>query len=646
MDRGMSGKKTIRKKLQGSNSFNPFNREFDVDKLKRYIEQAELKSDDDKYAKTIAESAEIYNYYYNEYVEVIKKAIEKENISIVDVVETVFGMANLDYIQLSKQAMENRQNKSLFDFAHLELDNSEQSFGTINIVGAVEGQVDYINTILNIIRHIVPNEKVGMGKDKLRIVHRMYVIANILYYIKESYDVALWEDGYIDKRNNELHVKYIDGEYPLAKHIGYIRTENNIGGSLSAVECLSNMDIFHKEYFLTGRSDYIIENAELDEQGYIQYSLVKKENNYEEDMPYVLGRTEVDLYYPFIYNEKIETLNGLSINDMIILFSKLSKLMEKIEHFKTDKYKNCSLVLVKIEKKEMVRFLKQTTVYCKKQIEAFLEINTNRIDNVHRINLRERPLLLLDNTFLCLMSAIAAPNYSYLTDVWLDAAGVDLTQRGKNFEKYIKKSLEETLEKKGYMHYVSQTNKFTNYQGDFEEIDLVLNLKNTVILAEVKCITYAMECRNTHNNMKIIKKAADQIKRKANFIDMYKKELANDIGNIEDKKNIKVIITNYPIFAGTKVEDVPIVDFYLFDSYFRSGKLTNVALTADGKRSKVEISYYSDENEMCEKIEKFIENPPSIEVIRKKLKLEERQLTFPKSEIQIFQEFPSVCIED
>lgn len=80
--------------------------------------------------------------------------MKKENISIVDVVETVFGMANLDYIQLSKQAMENRQNKSLFDFAHLELDNSEQSFGTINIVGAVEGQVDYINTILNIIRHI------------------------------------------------------------------------------------------------------------------------------------------------------------------------------------------------------------------------------------------------------------------------------------------------------------------------------------------------------------------------------------------------------------------------------------------------------------------------------------------------------------
>ncbi len=69
-------------------------------------------------------------------------------------------------------------------------------------------------------------------------------------------------------------------------------------------------------------------------------------------MPYVLGRTEVDLYYPFIYNEKIETLNGLSINDMIILFSKLSKLMEKIEHFKTDKYKNCSLVLVKIEKRK------------------------------------------------------------------------------------------------------------------------------------------------------------------------------------------------------------------------------------------------------------------------------------------------------
>ena len=95
---------------------------------------------------------------------------------------------------------------------------SEQSFGTINIVGAVEGQVDYINTIFNIIRHIVPNEKVGMGKDKLRIVHRMYVIANILLLYKKN--LMMLRYGKMDiliKRNNELHVKYIDGGVSIGK---------------------------------------------------------------------------------------------------------------------------------------------------------------------------------------------------------------------------------------------------------------------------------------------------------------------------------------------------------------------------------------------------------------------------------------------
>lgn len=646
----MSEKKTIRKKLQGITIFNPFNAKFDADKLKCYIEQVDLISDDDRYAKTIAESAELYNFYYKEYTEKIKNEIKKANISIEEVIMTVFSMANADCLKLSKELTKNKSIINLVNMAHLQVDSPEQQFGKMNIIGAVEGQVDYINTMINIIRHVVPDKENKLSVHSSQVhkskeIEEGYKIANLLYYIKESYDVALWEDGYIKKRENKIYVKYIDEKYLLAKHIGYLRTNNNILGGVVGLEELSNNNIFHNLYFMTGRSSYIIGEVWLDEKEYIQYSLIKKENNYEDDIAYVLARTEIDMYYPFIYREKMQELNQLSINDMMIMFSMLSKLIEKIIHAKTNKYQKMPLISIKIEEKEIIKFLRATTTYSKSQIEKFLEINTNKMDGKYRINLWKKLLLSINKTYFLLISAIAAPNYSYLTDSWLDAAGVDLTDRGSKFEKYIKKSLEESLGKKGFTYYIPEINKFKNKNGEFEEIDLLINLKDIVILAEVKCIRYAMECRDINNNMKTIQKAASQVKRKADFINRYKEELQDVTRNIEGKNIIKVIITNYPIFAGTTVDDIPVIDFYLFNSYFLSGKLTNVAVSSGNIKEIPKESYYSNESEMCKKLEKFLYAPPSINVLKKKLKLEEKKLTDSREKIQIFQDFPCVIDE-
>lgn len=636
----MKKEQSIRRKLQGDNCFNPFNKAFDVEVVREYITQLD-EENNDIYEKSIAEAAEIYNLYYQKYVQAIIEIVKKERICVEEIIETVFGMANYDYIELSRQAYKKGKNGSLFDFAHLEIFNEAMPASNINIVGAVEGQVDYLNTLLNVVRHISCENSIKKSYNSEQVIHSLYAIANVLYYIKESYDVALWENGYIQKELDGFHVKYIDREYPLAKHIGYIRTENNMAGTIDIVKDLSRWDEFRKVYFLTRRSDFVIDNVGIDEQGYIQYNLVKRENNFNDDISYVLARTEVDLYYPYIYQEKIEMLNDLSVNDMIILFSQLSKLMQNIEMSLTDKINVRSVVPVKIKKRDIIRFLKQMTTYSKKQIEVFLEINTNSLDSNNRVNLREKPLMMLKEEYICLLSAIAAPNYSYLTDIWLDSAKVDMKKRGVSFEKHIKNTLEELLTKRGYTHYIARANKFFNAQGDYEEIDLVLNLKSVVVLAEVKCIKYAMECRDTYNNMKIVRKASEQIKRKADYIIKYKSELEEEIGCIEGKEIIKVIITNYPIFAGTKVEGIPVIDFFVFDSYFRSGKLTHAVLEADCRR-EIEIPYYEGEDEMCNKMQKFIDSPPSIEAIRKRLGMEERQLTFPKADIQIFQEFPFV----
>lgn len=151
-----------------------------------------------------------------------------------------------------------------------------------------------------------------------------------------------------------------------------------------------------------------------------------------------------------------------------------------------------------------------------------------------------------------------------------------------------------------------------------------------------------MECRDTYNNLKILRKAAKQIVRKAGFIENNKEYLAGDIGDIGEKEIVKVIITNYPIFAGSKVEDIPVIDFYLFDSYIRSGKLTRAMIVpsdADGIIEYGEELYYRNETELCQNMREFIENPPSIEEQRRKIRIKERDLTLPEAGIHIFQEF-------
>jgi hypothetical protein len=229
----MKKEQSIRQKLQVDNCFNPFNKAFDVEVVREYITQLDEKNND-IYGKSIAEAAEIYNLYYRKYVQTVIQIVKKECICLEEIIETVFGMANYDYIELSGQAYKKGINGSLFDFAHLDIFN-------------------------------------------------------------ESMPAS------------------------------------------------------------------------------IQYNLVKRENNFNDDISYVLARIEVDLYYPYIYQEKIEMLNGLSVNDMIILFSQLSKLMKNIEMSLTAKINVRSEVPVKIKKRDIIRFLKQMTTYSKKTNRSIFE---------------------------------------------------------------------------------------------------------------------------------------------------------------------------------------------------------------------------------------------------------------------------------
>lgn len=644
----MKENNTFRKKLQGEPKFNPFNQKFCWEELNKYLEQQKKINEDGTYEEVIALTTQCYNSYYNEIMDYIKGKINNIESSYESIIQTIFAAVNRDYYLLNKKVIKNSSAISVKKIAALEVDSPISHFGTMNVIGTMETQVDISNMIVNILRHSMDNgiNELICSPNKFAEVISIYGAANLLHYTKESYDTALWENGYIISKDEQFFIKYIDEEYPIARKVGDIRIKNNILGTLNVLETLANRNMqFSNVYFDENRTKQILNNVYLDNKGNIQYSLKQGKNDFKTEISYAMARTEIDLYYPFITNKTFDSISSLGVNDLLIMFTKISQLIRVINEKMIENIEDVNLKLfsLKANKRYIFQYLKLTTSYKKNQIESFLELIESKSDSHNRIDLWSRPVLNFRNTYYFISSNIIAPNYSFLVDEWLHTAGYDLQERGVDFERYIKSEFRKLLSKRNFQSIIPYKNKFYISKSKYEEIDLLINLKNVVIVGEVKCIKYPMNSRDSNNNLKILRKAAKQIIRKTDYIVNNRNCFKEDIGIIDNKKVIKVIITNYPIYAGTKIEGIPVIDYFLFDSYIRSGKLTHsVIISNDNNEEKnisTTINYYTNEDEFCNNFEEFINKPKSITEIKESLKLETKELTLQNASIKIFQDF-------
>lgn len=641
---------TVRKKLQGNPKYNPFNKNYTPNELEDFIEKHKKDDDVDIYGISIASTTTSYNLFYTEIMSYIKDKAQLASNNYWDIIRTLLTLANRDYYLLNRMAVFDKSVSSIYQMANLEVESSIEHFHKMNVISAIENSIDISNIIINVLRHSIDSSKgcLILEENKTAEVVRMYAAANILHYIKESYDTALWENGYIITDDNCYYVKYIDEEYPIARRIGDIRMNNNILGILNIIEDLAEENkAFNETLFMKKRKTQILQNAWIDSKGYIKYSLKQETNNAKSESLYAMAISELNTYYPFISGETFNSINDLCLDDLVIMFSKLAILISNIN----DKYmadgiddKKISNFLYKIKVRELLHYLKETTEFCKKQIESFFELIESNFENKARINLWSRPVLRVGDTFYFLSVNIIAPNFAFLVDDWLDSIGYDLKKRGTDFERYIKKELDKCLSQQDFYFKIPDKSKFYINEKDYEEIDLLINLKSIVIIGEVKCIKYPIDSRDSYNNLNRLRDASEQIKRKANYIWENRNFFINDFESIENKKIIKVIITNYPIFAGTIVEGIPVIDYYLFDSYIRSGKLTHFAKIRSEDNSSWDdtsevISYYSCEDEFCANFGEFIYRPLSISEIRNNLSMKSRELTLPESSIHIFQDF-------
>lgn len=344
-------------------------------------------------------------------------------------------------------------------------------------------------------------------------------------------------------------------------------------------------------------------------------------------------------------NELLPTLAPLKISDVISLYQLTTGLFQKVAENTAfaetvPDLKTMFTHPYKINKEVLRQYLLKRSTYEHSTVDSFLSMIVNPEGSYY--NFWNRPFAELNNDLLFPMLPITTANYFYLLDRWLEQGGFDLEKRGKMLESHVKLRLREALTIKGFKHWIPETQRF-RAGGEHEEIDLIINLNSIVIIAEVKCIRYPMEIRDYYNNYERLKKGAIQLSRKVSFFVKNTREFESITKSIEGKKVVRLIITNYPIFAGTAINGIPVVDFHWLESFCKHSYLIGYDAVALGGKLGSELVHakilYSDEEEFNARFEEQMRHPAIIEELKPSVTVKEVKMSLSDFPIALSTEY-------
>lgn len=635
----MTKNKELDKKLQSDPSFMPFNNNFNYDNILNYIKKNKNEFENLN-PVTKALSTFIFNIYYKEFKENINHKVEEVNLSKEVLCEILIDLTNRDtYLVKLKSEDYLHTVKGDFHFEDLMNVNVNSDFkelGSFNLEGIIEAKHDALNTILNyLLNYQNESDNNKLENDILSCAYQMLGHANLYSVVKFAYDTAIWENYYILYEGGpELKIKTSDRELSIIERIGEQRLDKNILSSKILTESnYSKKGEFYNIVSKKMKSKRKLKRLKsvLKNKNYLHYKLADGIDNKSISCELMLF-AELTSYYNFLGDELLPNFENLSLHDIITIFSEIQNLLNHAFDLKKDEGEDfehtIDLYKTYILRTELQEYLFQKLYYSKKQINIVIGLLSHEEGF---FNIWQKPLIRRRDIIIPIFLPAISPNSLRLLDYWLEAGGFDLESRGKIFENHIKSVIKYEINKKGYFINIPTPSVFRNLKNDYEEIDLIIELKTIIIVSEVKCIKFPFEPRDFHNMLKRLKDGATQAKRKTKFLKDNFSEFSEHFRG-DTKEIIPLVITNYPIYSGLKIENTPIIDYYLLEHYIVQGAFNKTPVRYDGKtihKSNIhdEIIYYNNEDQFSNNLKDFLIDPIPVRELRSKIVIEEKLLT-------------------
>jgi hypothetical protein len=248
-------------------------------------------------------------------------------------------------------------------------------------------------------------------------------------------------------------------------------------------------------------------------------------------------------------------------------------------------------------------------------------------DGTHRSDLWQRPLVPIDeDTVVVVTAALYQPNLYWVIDYWLRVGGMDMALRGPAFETEVRSTLRES--NKLPTCHVYPTSLTLRGDSGYEELDVVIQIGHTVVLAEVKCSLSPAEPYDFTKWTELLSEASTQVKRKAAYARANISHLAKALGTTlppSDLRVVPAIVTNLPMMTGHAL-DVPVTDIHVLRRYIAEGYLDHFPMRVPGSgiQGGQRNWFYTSPEEAANNVGAYLVTPPQLELILTTIRFEAR----------------------
>ena len=626
--------------IQSENFFKPFNDKFDYERIQSYARETSipLSTADNQLLTLLPHFHQCYKAYYA----YLKKLQEKYKFTPSTLNQYLLALANREFItffQVLPHYLEKKKNVHLQDLRNISIDSV---FGNSLLgIEALETSIDDIDCIMSFYRYFSHGEVSSLEFD-LAQIKEVYALTSHYIVIKNIFDSIIWENAYLkpsDKVKGQYHILYQE-DYPIKKCIGLLRTRR-----FMEEEPIGDPEIMKMARFVYQKKSRSMEKRDK------TYRIVDVQNGEiilkRGSFPHPISQEMIDemggrfyamqanLFFAH-YDKPIDFLYRMNIFETAMLFARLQALSKSVLKYypqngaiPNDELIHLAKYSYRIKESSLIDYLKGTTRFQERQIKRFLDLIVNQKTEKKvygRFNSWRKMFIFLDGYYYFAVFPLQCCNICQLTEGWLEDCGLPLSGRGHEFERYCKERLRSGS---GFVLKDALIDERTKYEveGEAQEIDLVLVLKNYIVVGELKALSYPISSTGWHNAFKELDKGIEQAEIKSQFIAEYRHELLTAYPMADQKEIIPVVITNYPLYTGFNTKKIPVVDINLFYNILTNSPMRLKAVEGDHVKTVKETRFYENENDFIAQFKPLLFSPSPIEDLRRKIRYKEEPIS-------------------
>lgn len=358
-----------------------------------------------------------------------------------------------------------------------------------------------------------------------------------------------------------------------------------------------------------------------------------------QDMTLIGRMASLALYLEPMLDEPLSGLGGLSVDNILEVWSILTPLAEQLvdQFHHPERITTVEEMLAfapTISQPSLEAAVVRATKLSKGDARRAVKILT--FTGTRDDTLWLQPLVRTShNELTVVVTPLLSVQVLWLIEQLLAKGEADLEARGPEFEQSVREQIGEHA-KNGRLdaEVVPCDVEFggepvKSGQPEKEQIDLLIRVGSVVLVGEVKCQLFPnTSALRRHNYWQTLEGAADQAKRKAAFAEQNRDQFLEKLEWI-DTTSISfhpVVITNVSLGVGFEVGGVPVADSRVVGQFLKQGTVVrNAVVGADNQVFSADVEpLYDSPEDAPDKLMDYLRNPPQIRVIQEAVTVDKR----------------------